>query len=84
MIYAYAYVAKERIILPVDSVKIGKAFTCSVHAIDGKYQFAVGEKVVTIQRLCNEYGSGFNKLYPYFGGDETAPHDIRIYIREQQ
>ena len=22
------------------------------------------------------------KLYPYFGGDESAPHDIFIYIKE--
>jgi len=22
------------------------------------------------------------KLYPYFGGDEAAPHDINIWIKE--
>ncbi|MEO5783498.1 MAG: hypothetical protein ABIQ07_09520 [Ginsengibacter sp.] len=22
------------------------------------------------------------KLYPYFGGDETAPHEIDIWIKE--
>ncbi|MGI8584585.1 MAG: hypothetical protein ACR2KX_20540 [Chitinophagaceae bacterium] len=25
--------------------------------------------------------NGF-KLYPYFGGDETAPHNIYIWIKE--
>ncbi|MGW8123031.1 hypothetical protein ACV07N_10280 [Roseivirga echinicomitans] len=24
----------------------------------------------------------YYKLYPYFGGDETAPHDMSIYIQE--
>ncbi len=25
--------------------------------------------------------SGY-KLYPYFGGDEFAPHDVRVWIKE--
>jgi hypothetical protein len=25
-------------------------------------------------------GQGY-QLYPYFGGDETAPHDINIWIK---
>jgi hypothetical protein len=24
------------------------------------------------------------RLYPYFGGDETAPHDITISIRDER
>jgi hypothetical protein len=24
------------------------------------------------------------KLFPYFGGDETAPHNISIWIKELQ
>lgn len=84
MIYAYAYSGTQRIILPIDSVKIGKAFSCSVEAIEGSYHFAVGESKVSIQRFCNNYTGSFYKLFPYFGGDETAPHDIRIYIREKQ
>jgi len=83
VIYAYAYSGTQRIILPIDSVKIGKAFHCSVEAIEGNYHFAVADKKVTIQRFCNSYNGSFFKLFPYFGGDETAPHDIRIYIREK-
>ena len=83
MIYAYSYSGTQRIILPIDSVKIGKAFSCSVEAIEGNYHFAVGEKKVTIQRFCTGYSGSFYKLFPYFGGDETAPHDIRIYIKEK-
>ena len=84
VIYAYAYSGTQRIILPIDSVKIGKAFYCSIEAIEGNYHFAVADKKVTIQRFCNNYTGTFFKLFPYFGGDETAPHDIRIYIREKQ
>jgi len=84
VIYAYAYSGTERIILPIDSVKIGKAISCSVEAIEGTYHFAVGESKVRIQRFCGNYTGSFYKLFPYFGGDETAPHDIRIYIKERQ
>lgn len=83
VIYAYAYSGTQRIILPIDSVKIGTAFHCSVEAIEGNYHFTVADKKVTIQRFCNSYSGSFFKLFPYFGGDETAPHDIRIYIREK-
>lgn len=84
VVYAYAYSGTQRITLPIDSVKIGKSFYCSVEAIEGNYHFAVADKKVTIQRFCNSYSGSFYKLFPYFGGDETAPHDIRIYIREKQ
>jgi hypothetical protein len=83
IIYAYAYSNTQRIILPIDSVKIGKSFSCSVEAIEGSYYFAVGETRVSIQRFCNNYSGSFYKLFPYFGGDESAPHDIRIFVREQ-
>jgi hypothetical protein len=26
-------------------------------------------------------GKGY-RLYPYFGGDETAPHDISIWVKD--
>ncbi len=84
VIYAYAYAGTQRIILPIDSVKIGKSFYCSIEAIEGNYHFAVADKKLTIPRFCNSYSGSFYKLFPYFGGDETAPHDIRIYIREKQ
>jgi hypothetical protein len=84
VIYAYAYSGTQRIIQPIDSVKIGRTISCSVEAIEGNYHFAVGESKVSIQRFCGNYTGEFYKLFPYFGGDETAPHDIRIYIKERQ
>jgi len=84
VIYAYAYSGTQRIIQAIDSVKIGRTISCSVEAIEGNYHFAVGESKVSIQRFCGNYTGEFYKLFPYFGGDETAPHDIRIYIKERQ
>ena len=82
VIYAYAYSGLQRIIYPIDSVKIGQIFSCSVEAIEGFYHFSVEGSKYSIPRYCSGYSGASYKLFPYFGGDEAAPHDIRILIRE--
>jgi hypothetical protein len=46
------------------------------------YAFSLDNTYVNMSRT-NRCNTGFYyKLYPYFGGDEKAPHDIRIFIDE--
>ena len=82
VLYAYAYVNNERIVKTLTTVSLNQRITCSLKAIDGNYYFEAGAVKDSIPRYCSGYSRSRYKLYPYFGGDETAPHDIRIEIKE--
>lgn len=45
-----------------------------------KYIFAVDGTTIEMPRFSTS-PNGY-KLYPYFGGDEVAPHEIKIRIKE--
>jgi hypothetical protein len=47
---------------------------------DDNYVFEVKGNVVSMPRKCNSSGKKY-LLYPYFGGEQPAPHDIKIKIR---
>ena len=82
MIYAYSYVNTERISRPLGPVELNRYFNCSVKAENGYYYFQAGMYTDSIPRHCNSFTGSRYKLFPYFGGDETAPHDISIVIKE--
>lgn len=46
---------------------------------DEAYVFRINGNSVEMPRACDGVRSGY-LLYPYFGGDETAPHDVRVWI----
>ena len=46
------------------------------------YYMSVGVETVTIARPCNQLSNRKYFLWPYFGGNETAPHDIKIKIKD--
>ena len=55
-------------------------YNCQINLLIDKYQFIVDNNIVYMDR----YKSNTNfkyLLYPYFGGDETAPHNIEIKIK---
>ncbi|KYG80222.1 hypothetical protein [Roseivirga echinicomitans] len=49
---------------------------------DKFYLLLNGEMKQEVERGTNCEVGLYYKLYPYFGGDEPAPHDISIYIKE--
>jgi hypothetical protein len=81
IIYAYAYVNKVRISKTLGPIELNKPFACSVKAEEGFYVFKAGNMIDSIPRYCNIYTGTRYKLFPYFGGDETASHDIKIAIQ---
>lgn len=83
-LYAYAYVNKQRVIHLLSTANINQPVNCSVTAKDGYYYFSTGDKKDSIARYCNNNNSNRYKLFPYFGGDEAAPHDITIMISEEK
>ena len=80
-LYAYAYVNGERVIKPLGDFPLNRPVTCSVAATGDQYYFSAGTIVDSISRFCASYSGTRYKLYPYFGGNEVAPHDITIRMK---
>lgn len=82
-IYSYVYVDKVRIPETfLGAVELNKTHHFKIEAQDNQYVFTLNGKAITTPRQCKgDVGKISYKLYPYFGGDETAPQDIRIKIR---
>lgn len=83
-LFAYVYNNSARQEKEIGVVPIGKEVPCSISVSNGVYVFTVGEKSETLPRLSTTPLAKGYRLYPYFGGDETAPHDVRIWIREEK
>lgn len=83
ILYAYAYVNSQRIIKTLGPVPLLQPINCSVNATDNYYYFKVSDHIDSIPRHCIGYTGVGYKLYPYFGGDEVAPHEVRIAILEE-
>ncbi|WP_207491538.1 hypothetical protein [Aridibaculum aurantiacum] len=81
-LFAYVYNNGALSIHEMGTVAIGAEVNCSIRVTSKEYIFTMGDKVQTMPRnSTTPKGSGY-KLYPYFGGDETAPHTISIWIKE--
>jgi hypothetical protein len=81
-LHAYVYnkgVVESR---ELTTVAIGAETVCSIRVTGGAYLFSVDGKMLAAlpRQSASERGKGY-QLYPYFGGDETAPHDIRIGVK---
>jgi hypothetical protein len=79
-VHAYTYFNKTRHSKWVGIVDLNKAYTYEIQLQDDKYVFSLNGQQIDLPRHCNGTGEGY-QLYPYFGGDETAPHDITIAIK---
>lgn len=64
------------------TVAIGAETVCSIRVTGGAYLFSVDGKMMAAmpRQSGGERARGY-QLYPYFGGDEPAPHDIRILVK---
>jgi hypothetical protein len=83
-LFAYTYNNGVREHKLLGSVALGAEANCSIKVIGDKYVFTLNSTVVEMPRASTTpKGVGY-KLYPYFGGDELAPHEIRIFIKEVQ
>jgi hypothetical protein len=81
-LYAYVYNNGERSSKEIIAIQPGQEYGCSIKVAGDKYIFSVGTAgVETYRASTTELATGY-KLYPYFGGNETAPHDVRILIKE--
>jgi len=80
-IHAYSYKNGERSSKFITAIPIGKPADMTIEMRDTTYLFTVNKVSVELPRACNGLGEGY-KLYPYFGGDEMAPHDIFVKVKD--
>ena len=81
-LFGYVYNDSIRSSIELGKVEIGTENFCSIKVAGNKYVFMLNDKTLIMPRTSKTpKGMGY-KLYPYFGGDELAPHQITIFIKE--
>ncbi len=82
-IFAYCYAENERAWRQVGVVEMNESNNYRIVAEEQEYIFWLNEDSVQMKRgKCDGNGGLKYKLYPYFGGDETAPHEVQIMIKD--
>ena len=80
-ILAYCYVDGNRIIEEFGTTMPNEVNHYEIELTDSFYIFRLDDQVLNIERSKPCDVGGYYLLFPYFGGDDVAPHDINIYIR---
>jgi hypothetical protein len=81
-LFGYIYNNGQSSAKELATISIGGEHNCSIRVTDHHYIFSVNGNTTTMPRSSSAASAKGYKLFPYFGGDETAPHDIRIRIKE--
>jgi hypothetical protein len=64
----------------ITNIEINKVYNCTIDIFSDEYIISVSGLTTIVPRSCIKTNNRYY-LYPYFGGDETAPHDINIKIK---
>ncbi len=67
----------------IDTIGINEEHYYELNMRDSLYEFKLDDKTMYMNRTSDCATGVYYKLYPYFGGDEKAPHDIEIEIKEK-
>jgi len=81
-LYAYVYNSGDRTSQEMTAIQIGTEDTCSIKVSGDHYTFSVNNTTTQMARESKTSEASGYKLFPYFGGNETAPHEIDIWIKE--
>ena len=80
-LFAYVYNNGAVTSKELTTVAIGSETNCSIKITSTNYIFSVNDMVYQLPRTATTATAKGYQLYPYFGGDEMAPHEINIWIR---
>ena len=61
-------------------VELYKQYRFGVKILPGEYQYTIDNQMISMKRT-STYGGIRYLLYPYFGGESVAPHEIRIRMK---
>jgi hypothetical protein len=81
-IFAYVYVNRLLLHKIVGIARLNTEEQFSIEVLPEKYIFRFNNIIEEMPRFSKDSLAIGYKLYPYFGGDEPAPRDISIFIKE--
>jgi hypothetical protein len=81
-LHAYVYNDGVRSSKLLGAVELGTEHSCSIRVTADTYVFTLDGESATMPRKSPLPRARGYKLFPYFGGQEAAPHAVRIWIRE--
>jgi hypothetical protein len=81
----FAYIYNEGSVLSKEltTIAIGAETNCSIKVTSTNYLFSVNGITTQLPRMADTEKAKGYQLYPYFGGDEVAPHQINIWIKNE-
>lgn len=81
-LFAYVYNNSVMNFKELGTIKIGEENDCSIKVSGNEYIFGLNGKETNIPRASTTPDAEGYKLFPYFGGNELAPHKISIWIED--
>jgi hypothetical protein len=82
-LYGYIYNEGKVSSQELAAITIGVEVRCAIKVVGSAYQFFVNDKLAaTMPRKAATPKANGYLLYPYFGGDEVAPHNVEIWIKK--
>jgi len=81
-LFGYVYNNGVRKYKELTTIDIGKEHICSILITPASYIFSVNGNIDSLPRLSVTPKAEGYKLYPYFGGEEVAPHKVAIFIKD--
>ena len=81
-IHAYTYADGDRSNQLLGTAEVDMVDTYRIEVDADRYLFTFDGSTTEMDRGCSGSSISGYQLYPYFGGDETAPHDITIRVNE--
>lgn len=79
-LYAYTYANKVRTFEKIGDGSLNEAMEIKVKIVRDHYVFTYNGKETKMARGCSKSKSFKTWSYPYFGGNETAPHEVKILL----
>lgn len=79
---AYTYNKGVMSIVQLGKVDLGIENKCAIVVKGDHYNFVLNGITTSVPRASTTKEASGYKLYPYFGGDATAPHKITILLRD--
>jgi hypothetical protein len=79
----FAYIYNKGLVTSQEltTIEIGSEVICSIKVTSTNYLFTVNDITTQLPRMATTEKAKGYQLYPYFGGDEVAPHQINIWIK---
>lgn len=82
-LFSYVYVNGDLLKNELKAIRINTAYECKIEIKSDSYLFSINNMVLdTVARGCSSLNVSRRYLFPYFGGDEVAPHEITVLIKD--